>query len=583
MNADIRFPYQDASLPVEQRIDDLLSRMSPEDKAGMLFHPHGVFGDPEQPDPWGRPSIGHAIREARITHFAVMGSAEDARGLAEFHNQLQRIALEHPLGIPVTLSSDPRHSADDNVLTSNESGAFSRWPEQLGFAALRSEEVMERHGEIVRREYLATGLRLGLHPQIDLATEPRWARIVGTLGEDAELAGRLGAAYIRGLQGPRLGPDSVAAMTKHFPGGGPQKDGLDPHFGDGREQVYPGGMFDYHLKPFLEAIEAGTAQMMPYYGMPVDTEWEEVGFAFNKGIITTLLRERLGFDGVVCTDWTVITGIEGIFPAKAWGVESLSHEERVLKLLDAGVDQFGGEDAVQLVTAPLGDGRIDEARIDVSVRRLLRDKFRLGLFDERRLVDADAANALVGAPDAVEAGLDAQRRSLVLLQNDGELLPLERGITVYAEGVAPEAFAGFAEVTDDPAAADVAIVRLASPDSSDPALGFLGSLHKGGLDFSDEQKAHLAELSAAVPTVLDVFLARPAILTGMLTPRSVLGSFATADRPFVEVLFGEAAPEGALPFELPRSMAAVEQSRSDVPFDSADPLFPFGHGLRYAR
>ena len=128
----------------------------------------------------------------------------------------------------------------------------------------------------------------------------------GTFGEDAELAARLVAAYIRGFQGESLGPDSVACMTKHFPGGGPQHDGEDPHFPYGREQVYPGGNFDYHLIPFEAALAAGTAQIMPYYGMPVGTALEEVGFGFNRGVITALLRERYGFDGVVCTDWGLL-------------------------------------------------------------------------------------------------------------------------------------------------------------------------------------------------------------------------------------------------------------------------------------
>ena len=187
---------------------------------------------------------------------------------------------------------------------------------------------------------------MALHPQIDLATEPRWARQVNTFGEDAELSGRLGAAYVRGFQGTELGPESVATMVKHFPGGGPQLDGEDPHFAYGREQVYPGGKFELHLSPFEAAFAAGPRQMMPYYGMPIGTEYEEVGFGFNRDVITGLLRERYGFDGIVCTDWGLITDHRSWasdFPARAWGVEHLTPVERIVKALDAGVDQFGGE------------------------------------------------------------------------------------------------------------------------------------------------------------------------------------------------------------------------------------------------
>ena len=213
-------------------------------------------------------------------------------------------------------------------------GSFSQWPEPIGLAAIGDVELVASFADIARHEYTAVGLRVALHPQVDLATEPRWARQVASFGEDADLSGRLASAYIRGFQRDELGPESVATMTKHFPGGGPQKDGEDPHFAYGREQVYPGGMFDLHLKPFEAALAAGTSQIMPYYGMPVGTQYEEVGFGFNRSVITGLLRERYGFDGIVCTDWGLITDHEiagAPFPARAWGAEHLSLRERMIK------------------------------------------------------------------------------------------------------------------------------------------------------------------------------------------------------------------------------------------------------------
>ena len=338
----VRYPYEDAGLSTDQRVEDLMARLTLEDRVSLIFHSYAGLSDPERSDQYGRPGAAMLVRQRGITHFTVQGQAPNGRGFAEWHNAVQRAALEHPLRIPVTIASDPRHSVSDNPLSSNAAGGFSRWPEPIGLAAIGSDERMREFGDITRREYLAGGIRVALHPQIDLTTEYRWARIVQTLGEDAELTSRLVRAYLEGLQGIRLGPDSVAGVAKHFPGGGPQKDGLDPHFKDGREQIYPGQQFEYHLRPFIAAIDAGVAQIMPYYGMPVGTEWEEVGFAFNKGIVTDLLRKRLGFDGVVVTDFGVVSGYGDYFPAKAWGVEHLSREERVLKLLDAGVDQLGG-------------------------------------------------------------------------------------------------------------------------------------------------------------------------------------------------------------------------------------------------
>lgn len=586
MFSDVRYPYQDSALPIEQRVDDLFARLTRQDKAALLFHDYAALADPNKPDRHGRPGAGQHLRGQGITHFAVQGAPDDARELVQWHNKLQEMALQHPLGIPVTLSSDPRHAVTQNPLTSNLAGAFSRWPEALGLAAIGDEEVAREHGDIVRREYIATGIRVALHPQVDLSTEPRWARIAQTFGEDADLSARLGVAYTRGLQGEAVGSASVSAMAKHFPGGGPQKDGLDPHFADGREQIYPGGSFDYHLRPFEALIKAGVAQMMPYYGMPVGIGYEEVGFSYNKAIITGLLREKLGFDGIVCTDFGVVTGMGDYFPARAWGVEHLSRPERIAKLLDAGVDQFGGETDVAVLLETIEAGLVSEERLEPSVRRLLREKFRLGLFDGARFVDADTAAQIVGAREHQAAGTRAQQDSLVLLQNDSvgksPLLPLRRGIRVFAEGVDVAAFDGYAELVSAPEDADIAVIRLAAPNYADPRLDFLGSMHKGSLDFPDEVKARVRAVADAVPTVLDVYLDRPAILTDVHGVPGLFVSFGTDDRPFVEVLFGDASPKGTLPLDLPRSMAAVEASRTDVAFDTKDPIFRFGHGLRYA-
>ena len=228
------------------------------------------------------PSTEDLVAGLHLNHFNLLGNVSDPALVAAWHNTLQELAASTRLGIPVTLSTDPRHSFSDNPGTAFIAGPFSQWPETIGLAAIGDEALVERFADIARQEYIAVGLRVALHPQVDLATEPRWARQVATFGEDAELTGELGAAYIRGFQGAALRAGSVSTMTKHFPGGGPQKDGEDPHFAYGREQVYPGGQFELHLKPFEAAIAAGARQMMPYYGMPVGTEYEEVGFGFNK-------------------------------------------------------------------------------------------------------------------------------------------------------------------------------------------------------------------------------------------------------------------------------------------------------------
>lgn len=582
-NEDIDPRYRDAALPTEERVEILLAQMTVEEKAGLFFQSMITMGDGgelagENPA-FGLPSTEHMVIGQQLTHFNLLGSAPTAGEIAAWQNRLQELAASSRLGIPVTLSSDPRHSFTDNPGTGFTAGPFSEWPEQLGLGAIGDEAVVERFGDIARQEYTAVGLRVALHPQIDLTTESRWARQVGTFGEDAELTSRLGAAYIRGFQGAELGATSVATMSKHFPGGGPQKDGEDPHFPYGREQVYPGENQAYHLKPFEAAFAVGASQMMPYYGMPIGTEWEEVGFGFNKSVVTGLLREHYGFDGIVCTDWGLLTdaNIMGdLHPARAWGVEHLSVAERIVKVLDAGCDQFGGESQPELLVQLVRDGAVSEERLDVSARRLLREKFVLGLFDSP-FVDVAAADAIAGSAEFRAAGEAAQRASVVLLASDG-VLPLARGVKIYAEGIAD--VSAYGTRVESPAEADVAIIRLHAPYEQ-RATVFENFFHAGSLDFPVEVVAHVREVAAQVPTVLDVFLDRPAILTPFDSVAALTGTFGASPNALLDVLFGAFAPAGKLPMDLPRSMAAAEARRPDVPFDTVDPLFRFGHGLTY--
>ncbi|MFF9430058.1 glycoside hydrolase family 3 N-terminal domain-containing protein [Streptomyces sp. NPDC014746] len=577
-------PYQDPSRPVDERVEDLLARMTLEEKAGQLFHTMLMMNADGSPvtETDGGPlalTTPQLVEDRRLTHFNLLGT-HGARETALWHNALQEMAAGTRLGIPVSLSTDPRHAFTDNIGASFHSGAFSAWPEALGLAAIGDPELVLDFADTVRREYLAVGFRTALHPQIDLATEPRWSRQSGTFGSDAKLTGELVRAYVRGLQGPELGPDSVAAMVKHFPGGGPQKDGEDPHFPHGKEQVYPGGMREHHLEPFRAAIAAGCSQMMPYYGQPVGTDWEEVGFGFNKGVITGLLREELGFTGIVCTDWGLLQE-HSIFgeahEARAWGVEHLSVAERAAKALDAGADQFGGEECPEVIVELVGAGRISEERIDASVRRLLREKFVLGLFDERRYVDPDEAAETVGRADFAAAGAAAQRRSLTVL-TDGPL-PLPGRPRLYVENVDPAVAAAYGEVVADPADAEVAVLRLRTPYEERPGL-FESFFHSGSLAFGEEELAGVLTLLRTVPTVVCVNLERPTVLPEIAAHAAALiADYGASDEALLDVAFGRAKPEGRLPFELPRSMAAVAASRPDVPNDTVDPVFAHGHGL----
>ncbi len=212
--------------------------------------------------------------------------------------------------------------------------------------------------------------------------------------------------------------------------------------------MYPAGRFADHLRPFPAMIAAGTSAIMPYYGMPVGLELdgepvEPVGFSYNARIITGLLREELGFDGVVCTDWELIndnTVGDQILPARAWGVEHLAPSQRMERILQAGCDQFGGEECVELLVELVASGRVTEARLDESVRRLLAVKFDLGLFDNP-FVDEENAVEVVGSAGFLAEGIRAQAESVTVLTNDG-LLPLRPHLLVYAEGFDVDALRG---------------------------------------------------------------------------------------------------------------------------------------------
>src|SRR5258705_7309073 len=311
--------------------------------------------------------------------------------------------------------------------------------------------------------------------------------------------------------------------------------------------------------------------------MRVGTDYEEVGFGFNREVITGLLREQLGFDGIVCTDWGLLTDAKShgeARPARAWGVERLSPAQRARKVLHAGADQFGGEARPDLVVDLVLTGKLSQERLDVSVRRLLREKFVLGLFDNR-FVDPDEAGATVGRADFRAAGLAAQRASVTLLTNassdSSAHLPLRPGLRVYGEGVSAGLLGRYATVVDRVQDAEVAILRIDAP--YEHRLGeFAAFFHAGSLEFPPNELARILAITDAVPTIVDIYLDRPAVIPRLAErASSLLATFGISNEALWDVVTGRDAPRGRLPFDLPRSMAAVASGAPAVPVDTADP------------
>ena len=595
-------PYEDWRLTPAARADDLIGRMTLEEKAGVMMHgtlpaPGNTFGSGAAYDLAG---AGKLISENHVSSFITRLSGSGA-AIAEENNKVQALAEASRLGVPATISTDPRNHFQHTAGAGVDSSGFSQWPESLGFAAVGDDALMRRFGEVARAEYRAAGIHVALSPQADLATEPRWSRITGTFGEDADLAGRMVRAYVAGFQAGETGltKDSVVAVVKHWVGYGAAKDGWDSHNPYGRYATFPGGNFAYHVKPFEGAFAAKAAGIMPTYsileGLSIDGKpVEQVGAGFNKFLLTDLLRGKYGFTGVIVSDWAITNDCPAACRGEwkpgqppvigmPWGVDDLTETQRFAKALDAGVDQFGGTENSRLLVDIVKAGQASEARLDQSVRRILIQKFEQGLF-ENPYVDPAAAARIVGSPAFRAEGRAAQARSLVLLERKPAAPKFAAGTRVYLHGVdAAAARAHGLVVVDAPEKAQAAIVRTGAPHQVlHPTYLFGLMQHEGDLDFKDGDKDYEAikAISAKVPTVVSVFLDRPAILTGIKDRAALLiGDFGVSDEALLDVLTGKARAEGRLPFELPSSMLAVHAQASDKPYDSKEPLYRFGYRL----
>lgn len=523
--------YEDWRLSVEERAKDLASKMSVEQIAGlMLYSGHqavpapsegfragkynGKFFSESGAKPWDLTDQQKKfLKDDNLRHVLVT-TLQSPEVAAKWNNNLQSYIEGLGLGIPSNNSTDPRHSASVTAeFNEGAGGQISLWPDGLAMGATFDPDLVRKFGNIAAQEYRALGISTALSPQIDLGTEPRWYRIAYVFSESPELTTDLARGYIDGFQ-TSFGKDvikngwgykSVNAMVKHWPGGGPEEGGRDGHWAMGKYAVYPGNNFQNHVKPFTEGafkLNGGTKEasaVMPYYTISFNQDTkngENVGNGFSKYLITDLLRGKYGYDGVVCTDW-LITAEEGktpgTFAGKPWGVEKLSIAERHYKVLEAGVDQFGGNndkepvlEAYQMGVKEHGE-KYMRTRFEQSAVRLLKNIFRTGLF-ENPYLNVEETKKIVGNPEFMKAGYDAQVKSIVMLKNKAQILPIKERKTVYIpKRYSPATFNWWGvytapsldypvdlefvkkhyNVTDDPTKADFAIVFVQSPHSEE--------------------------------------------------------------------------------------------------------------------
>lgn len=511
-------PYEDWRLDAETRARDLAARLSREEIAGlMLYSSHqmvpftsgGAFGDtyegkpfdPEKDDPAAL-SDGqkYFLKKDHIRHVLQM-SVRSAEVSARWSNNLQRVCEEEPWGIPVNISTDPRHGASAAGAEFRTSGSdVSKWPEGIGFAAIGDPELVRRFAQVAAREYRALGITTALGPQIDLSTDPRWLRLEDTLGSDPEKVIPLVKAYCDGMQTTEgepdgWGMDSVVTMVKHWPGGGTGEGGRDAHYPFGCFAVYPANQFEQHLRPFTEGafrLDGPTGKagaLMPYYTVSWLEHHEKVGNSYNEYLLKDLLRDRYAYDGVVCTDWGITGDPEpemDSFGARCYGVDKLTEAERHLRIIMNGVDQFGGNnrpepilEAWQIGENQYGKEAMD-ARMTQSAVRLLTGMFRLGLFDHPYL-DPQESKQIVGNAEYVREGLLAQARSVVALRKGP--LPLRKGIRIWSPDRYLDAhknfFRGMSEAaTIDPLAGaqkDARFIRVQTPEEADAAVVWMES------------------------------------------------------------------------------------------------------------
>ena len=618
-------PYEDWRLTPEARAEDLVEKMSLEQKAGLMLisstrlENDWSFDRPQTSDPIASgfnendvvrevnmftrkpleyPNMFFAGTTKDVTAFHkrhfILRANPPVQVLAEWSNNLQALCERDGFGIPATITSNPRNhiSVDASVGLSLGETPFTQWPGELGLAAMRDPELVRTFADMARQEWVATGIRKGYMYMADLATDPRWQRIEGTFGEDAELAAEVMREVVLGFQGEALSSNAVALTTKHFPGGGAAEGGQDPHFDWGKREVFPGGMFETNLIPFKAAIEAGTSSIMPYYSYPVGTDYPEVGYAFNKPVLQGLLREKLGFKGIINSD----TGPIDMMP---WGVEDLGIKARYKMAIEAGVNIFSGTaNPDQLIETLKEHPELNEL-VDESVKLLLIEKFRLGMF-ENPYVDVAKASEIVGNPAFKEKADLAMRKSIVLLRNEAKTLPLAKGTKVYVESYIkprgdaspsnvyiPENNSWELEFVQSPEEADVIVLWLIPKGKSlfqSDGSPLHVNLSANGIDVK-----YVNELVSKKPSILAINYTNPWAIDEIYDGSSsnikaVLATFGNTPAAILDIVSGVFNPAAKMPFSTPVSDEVAQSQLSDVPgyMEEGDyEMFKFGEGLGY--
>lgn len=656
-------PYEDWRLSPKERAENLISLMTIDEKIGMMLINSRKMGLAQQ-DKSKTSHDGvldesiiekgetifavnkvygttHTIANMHLRHFILRDNFSPAE-MAEWVNAMNEVAEGTRLGIPVLVASNSRNENGEAVFGMNDAiGIFSTWPGTLGLASAAKGDIqnggdaslISEFASIAHKEWNATGLRKGYMYMADVVTDPRWQRTYGTFGEDPEFIADVIGRIIDEFQGETLGKDSVAMTTKHFPGGGARENGFDPHYEEGKWNLYPtpGSLEKYHLPPFKAAAEHGSSSIMPYYSIPSikksvvqefeeeDIPFEEVGFTFNRYFIDHILRGKLGFKGYVNSD-------SGIVNNMSWGMENSSEAERFAKAINAGTDIVADTNDIENLKLAVSKGWISEKRINEANVRLLSEMFALGLFDDRTYNDPAKATEIVSTKYHWDAAYEAHKKSVTVLKNSNETLPLtedkldgkkvyievfhkgQERATSYTEKARNEAKElGLFTLTDNYEEADTAILFL-QPKSGSYFNATPGLLEleicedkvNSAIDGALYQETtlsgltHLKEVVEGIHSrggkvVMSVNIILPWIL-GNVEPMAdaLVAGYDTFYNAQLEVIAGNHKPSGVLPLTLPASeeVIAVYQngdcvSPNDVPGYDKDKYMPAGMTYAY--
>ena len=595
--------YEDWRLDADTRAADLVSQMTVREKIAQMQHPTYL----PRADGKIAPYLQKYCTDYGIGMLLIreLNSVETA---ATTMNTVQEYAEASRLGVPVLVSMDSVHGL------SYVSGAMVTG-HNLALAATRDEELVTKLAEIARDEHIAIGVRMTLSPESDIASEPRWGRVMETFGEDPDLVTQMVRAQIVAFQNGEdgLNPDGIVACIKHFPGAGPQMDGKDTSPIVSDEET-----LQIHLKPYYAAIDVNVGSVMPYYSVPLALDMENSAIG-SKAALQDLLREQMGFEGIIQTDWGMIWAIqEGL--GTMTGEEVSDEEAIIIGVTQSRVDGIGGESIrlIDQMEEMTEEGKIDEDILTAAATRIVKAKFQLGVF-ENPYCDVEYAVSFVGSEEHTKVNLEAAEKAMTLLKNDGalpltanvgqkilvcgpragDMMSLVGGWSSEQEGLTIAAavaeYAGENDtvtyIADDVTAiaeaakdADVVIVSVGEPSyQHDPPWSY------DTLEITASQQEILEAVKANTngQIITVVTGGRPYILTWCdENTNAILEAYYPGQQggiAIAETLFGLNNPTGKTPLQFPRDMESVNDQSGDVSFDLENPLYDYGWGLSYDK